>query len=34
MAEQTTTNELNQIATQGTGSFLTRVGNTIEKFQK
>ena len=34
MAEQTTTNELNQIATQGTGSFLTRVGNAIEKFQK
>ena len=34
MAEQTTTNELNQITTQNTGGFLAQVGNAVEKFQK
>ena len=34
MAEQTTTTELNQIATQSPGGILSRVGNAVEKFQK
>jgi len=34
MAEQTTTTELNQIATQNPGGILSRVGNAVEKFQK
>ncbi len=34
MAEQTTTNQLNQITTQNSGGLMSRVGNAIEKFQK